>query len=445
MTRTNAGLAGLLLSLYCAVPADAHNPMDPVHHHDRAGSTIGHHHSHGEPADSLEDEHIRKMREVLQNNSPSEFHMPGTSRFAFAGRDNKFYLSIGGYAKATVSYDFGTPLDNPNEFVVSSIPTIKDPANSGLIQFSAMQSHLCLNFVAMPGNDNQVGLFIGTNFLDNYTPTLQFAYLKYRGLKAGYDYSIFSDPAAGPPTIDYEGPVALSAITTTMVSYTASFGRNKEWSAGGGAEVPLYSVTAGDAAGSCTQKVPDIPGFIQYSWDQGSSWVRFSAILRNMLYRDELLAKNINKAGWGIQLSGSASVGPNLTAYYQATYGNGIASHMQDLEDGGLDMVPDAAHEGKMKAVPAWGAYLGLEYKFSEKVYSSVTYSQLRTYAKDYQGGDTSWTDQYRYGQYAVANVFWQVTPVLQTGIEYIYGRRMDYSGAQGHDNRLQCMMQLNF
>lgn len=394
--------------------------------------------------DSLAKMADAKMHEVLDANAPEEMRMPGVGRFAFAGRDDKFYISIGGYAKATASFDFGNPVDNANEFVTADIPTVKSPGNGGLIQFSAMQTHLCLNFVALPSTDNQIGFFIGTNFLDNYSPTLQFAYLKYRGLKAGYDYSIFSDPAAGPPTIDYEGPNAFTAIPTTLVQYSAKFGAGKRFTVGGGAEVPMYSVTPGDGAGKVSQRVPDIPVFLRYSWAPGA-WVRVSGILRNMEYRDELLAKNYNKVGWGVQLSGSAPVGPNLTAYWQAVGGEGIASHIQDLNDGGMDMTPDPGHPGKLKAVPAWGAYLGLQYTFSPKVYASTTYSHVRTYAKKYAGGETSWGSQYRYAQYAVANVFWQVTPVFQTGLEYIYGRRVDYSGAQGHDNRIQCSFQVNF
>ncbi len=51
----------------------------------------------------------------------------------------------------------------------------------------------------------------------------------------------------------------------------------------------------------------------------------------------------------------------------------------------------------------------------------------------------------YSYGQYAVGNVMWQITPMLQCGLEYIYGRRVNMDGAQAHDNRLQTMLQVSF
>lgn len=398
--------------------------------------------SHNKTEDKVQtqEEH---MREVLKENAPDE-KMPGTSEFAFAGRNNKFYLSIGGYAKATVSYDFGNTLNNSNEFITADIPADPRPGNGGLVQFSAMQTHLCLNFVALPETNNKIGVFIGTNFLDNYTPTLQYAYARWRGLKVGYDYTNFLDLNAAPPTIDYEGPNAMSTIPLAMIAYDAKFGKHKEWQVGGALQMPQYSVTTGRGTETVTQRIPDIPVYLQYAWGGGASTLRLSGILRNMQYRDDILGKNFNKVGWGVQLSGSATINPFLTAYYQALYGDGIASYMQDLNGGGMDMTPSAT-PGKMDAVKAWGAFVGLQYNFSKKVYATTTYSHVRTYADRYKGGATKWGDQYRYAQYAVANLFYQINSHLQTGIEYIYGRRVNYDGSQGHDNRIQAMFQVNF
>lgn len=381
-----------------------------------------------------------KMQKTLEENAPSGL---GQSRFAFAGKNDKFYMALCGYAKVTASYDFGSPLDNPNEFITSEINVNPEPGNGGEVQFSAMQTFLGLNFVALPESEDKIGVFVGANFLKDYMPVLQHAYIKWRGLEAGYDYSLFSDTGCSPATIDYEGPNAYTAIPTSLVSYTVRFGRNKEWTVAAGVEKPLYSVTAGEGAGTVKQRVPDIPAYIKYSWDGDNSWVRLSGILRNMQYRDEILQKNYNKVGWGVQLSGTASLSNFITAYWQGVYGQGIASHIQDLCGMNMDMVPTG--DGKMRCVSAWGAFVGLQYNFSEKVFATTAYSHVRTYADPYKGGEISYGDQYRYAQYATANVFWQVTPVIQTGLEYIYGRRVDYSGAQGHDNRIQACVQVNF
>lgn len=428
-------LITLLLLSSCVGGASAQGLTHPMHHAHGAG------HSYLTSRDSL-------ANEALRHNAPPEFDVPGKRHLGIHTNDDKFHLTIGGYAKVTAGMDFGSPIDNPNEFVVSAIPMNTAPGNGAALNLSAMQSQIYFNFVALPGDINEIGVFLGANFLSDYAPVLQFAYLKYRGFEAGYDYSLFSDPGAGVPTIDYEGPNAFTAITTVVAGYSRRFGKKGRWEVGGGIESPAYSVTSGGRAYSVTQRVPDIPVWGKYAWNDGNSLLRLSAVVRNLIYRDEVLRENTDKIGWGIQLSGKSAVVPNLTAYWQGVYGYGIASKMQDLSGMGLDLVPSQDDPGCMRAVKAWGGYVGMQYDFSPSVYCSMTYSQIRTYADRYNNvaqGGTPWSEQYRYGQYAVANLFWNITPVLQTGIEYIYGRRVNYDGLQAHDNRLQCMLQLDF
>lgn len=385
---------------------------------------------------------IAVYRHLLEN-APAEFgsHVP---KFAVIGRDKSFYLGVGGNVKLTVSYDFGNVLDNPNEFFTSSIPNYREPGNEGLTQFSAQQTCLFVNFVGLPDSPNKISAFIDFNLLgNNYAPALQYAYIKYRGLTAGYDKTLFSDPASTPPTIDYEGPNASSAIGNVVVDYSFSFGKIKQFKTGIGLEMPVASGTSSAQAYMVNQRVPDIPAFIQWSWDDQTSWLRLSAIMRNMLYHDRAADKNIDKMGWGVQLSGSASVVPGLTAYYQALYGKGIASYIQDMTDTGMDLIPSATNPAVLNTVKSWAAYGGLQYNITPSVMVSASYSHVRNYARGCKAPSAD--DQYRYAQYATGNIFWNITPILQAGAEYIYGRRVNLDGSQAHDSRLQASLQLSF
>ncbi|MDE6295270.1 MAG: porin [Muribaculaceae bacterium] len=380
-----------------------------------------------------------KVIEAFKLNSPAAYNVTDAPRFAIVGKNNLFYLGIGATIKGTLGFDFGDPIDNPNEFVTSDINMNPVPGNGGKVNISAQQSNVYLNMVALPDNPNKIGLYVSMNLLgNNYTPALQYAYLKYRGFTVGYDYSLFADMAAGVPTIDYEGPNAMTSIPNAVIDYRHSF--NKHWSIGAGLEMPIASYTVGHNTAVVNQRVPDVPFYAQYSWGN-NSWVRMSGIVRNMIYRDLATNSNRDKVGWGVKVSGSAEIIPNLRAYYQGAFGNGITSYFQDLEGCGLDMTPDADAVGRLNAVMAWGAYAGLQYNFSPKVYCSATYSHLRNYAKKYSG---DWPEQYRYGQYAVGNVFYNINSVLTWGIEYVWGRRVDMNGLSHHDNRIQTMLQLS-
>lgn len=383
--------------------------------------------------------------ETFAGNAPASYHISGAPRFAIVGKDRKFYLGIGGTAKATLSYDWGDPIHNPFDFTTSAIPMSTRPGDGGLVQFSGATSGLFLNVVALPGNANQIGAYVSFNFTGNtdYAFNLQYAYLKYRGITAGYNYSLFSDMAAAPPSIDYEGPCGFTAIPNGVVDYELAFARH--WKFGVGLEKPIVSATTGDDNYVVSQRVPDIPAYIQYSWGGGSNWLRFSAILRNMLYRDVKAGRNRDQAGWGVKVSGSSALCAPVRAYWQAAYGKGMTSYFQDLYEGGLDMVPDADKPGRMSPVEAWGGYIGLQYTLSPTVFMTTTYSHVRNYAPRYSGGSTSWDSQYSYAQYALANIMWTIRPGIQCGLEYIYGRRVDMNGSSRHDNRIQTMLQFSF
>ncbi|MDE5774298.1 MAG: porin [Muribaculaceae bacterium] len=421
-TLSMACLASMLAP--CAIYAQNAHPS----HQDRPVSLL---------VNNLEDS--VKVIEAFKENSPAAFNVTDAPRFAIVGKNNMFYLGIGATIKGTLGFDFGDPIDNANEFVTSDINMNPVPGNGGKVNISAQQSNIYLNMVALPDNPNKIGAYISFNLLgNNYTPALQYAYLKYRGFTVGYDYSLFADMAAGVPTIDYEGPNAMTSIPNAVIDYRHSF--NKHWSIGAGLELPIASYTAGHNTSVVSQRVPDVPFYVQYAWGH-NSWVRMSGMVRNMIYRDLSSNTNRDKVGWGIKVSGSAEIVPNLRAYYQGAFGKGLTSYFQDLEGCGLDMTPDMDEPGRLNAVMAWGAYGGLQYNFSPKVYCSATYSHLRNYAKKYNG---DWPEQYRYGQYAVGNVFYNINSVLTWGVEYIWGRRVDMNGLSHHDNRIQTMLQLS-
>ena len=295
------------------------------------------------------------MHEALRQNMPQAYNVPGLPRFAIFGKEGKFYLGIGGQVKVTAGYDLGDVIDDPNCFTTSALPMNGAPGNGGKFQISAQQSSLFVNMVALPGTANQIGAYVSVNFMgENYAPSIVQAYLKYRGITAGYAFSLFSDMAAAPPTIDYEGPNAFTALPHTVLYYEKPFGRKKEWKAGVGVEQPANSFTLATKTLSVNQRVPDIPAYIQYSWNNGKGWLRFSAMLRNLYYRDLITARNVDRVGWGVKASGSTPIVGNLTAYYQAVYGKGISSYIQDLNGMGMDLMPSATDLGKLNPIKAW-------------------------------------------------------------------------------------------
>lgn len=364
--------------------------------------------------------------------------------FAIFGKEGSFYLGIGGTVKVTAGEDWGDPLSNPNSFITSEL-TQAAPGDNTKFNLSAQQSSLFVNFVGLPDSKNKISAFVGINFLNNYVPVLQNAYVKWRGLKAGYDYTAFSDNGALPPSIDYEGPNAATSVSVPTVSYTYTFGKKKEWMVSGGIELPQYSITPGIDSKDVTQPIPDIPVSIRYGWNKGNDWVKLSGVLRNLYYRNEAADKNVDVVGYGVELSGTAQLFPRMRGFWTGVYGRGIASYIQDLSGVGLDLTPTTTKT--LGAARTWGAFGGFQYDFTKNVYASLTYSHVRNYADEWarRASSEPYGGMYKYAQYALANVFWKVTPIVTTGVEYIYGRRVDNNGGQTHCNRLQTMIQVSF
>lgn len=421
----------IALSLIVLILPSIAHPADP----EKKILTVG----HSEDIDST------TLYGILHHNAPEDFRESGVPAVAVVGKGGKFILGLGGYVKAIVGMDIGHPIPSADEFITSQIPMEDMDGDGSRFNLSAKQTHLFINFVALPGTGNEIGAFVSANLLDDYLPTLQYAYLKYKGLKAGYDNSLFSDPACGAPAVDYEGPCSNTASPVGGISYNWEPNPHGRWAFGVGVELPQTSFTTIEGrTKKVYQRFPDIPLAGRFSWADGDSWVRTSVILRTLTYRNIMEEQNHNRFAYGFQLSGAVKFLDCLTLFYQGVWGKGIGSMIQDTVDEGLDLTP-ADGGSALNPVMVWGGFVSLQYDISSRFSASATYSHLRTYASRFEGGSTEWADLYKYAQYVSANAFCTVTSFFNIGIEYIWGRRNNYSGLHCADNRIQAAFQLTF
>lgn len=378
---------------------------------------------------------------VLEENAPKYFNAPGMPRFSVIGKDQEFYLGIGGYIRGSVSYDIGNPIESPIYFITSAIPMVKQPGNNNLFQMSAASSNLFFNFVALPQTKDKVGAYIDFGFgegMNSYGFSLKAAYLTYRNWIVGYNTSLFTDGAAAAQTIDQQGPNAMTFLFNTVIDYQIAL--NKHWKLGVGVEYPSVNATYGTYGRAVNQRVPDIPFYIQYSWKEGTGWLRFSGLLRTMTYYNYASGKRGNEEGIGFKLSGASPFG-KFTLFSQSVYGRGIASYVQDLQGLGMDMVP--VESGSLKGVDVVGAYIGLQYMISNKLSTSATFSEVKCfYPEDVVETNGS---AYKRATYFVTNLIYRISPVLSTGVEYLWGSRKNQDDTFRQDNRMQMSLRVNF
>lgn len=388
---------------------------------------------HNENADP---EHVEKS---LKENAPKAPNDNGLPRFALVGKNKEFYLGIGGQFLGEGVFTWGDAMPSATLFTPSTL-TPATPGNGSNTQFGWQTSSIYMNFVAMPGTENQLGIFFKANFMGNNNAfNCYHFYAKYRGLTAGYTNSVFTDAAAEPMTIDFEGPNGYPYMTLFTAYWEQKF--TKHLSGAIGIDAPSASMTTGTSTSTVNQRIPAVPLYLQYAWNDGGSHIRLSGLIRPMQYRNLTEGANKTEIGGGVQLSGMTGIAGGLSANFNAAYGRGIGSYLQDDNGLGLDAVA-TTNPGKIETVKTLGLTGGLSYAFSPKVSTNLTYSHLVNWLPE---GAAVPDSKYRYGDYVAANIIWSINKFVSAGIEYDYGHRKDFSGEGLHANRLQCQFAVTF
>ena len=369
------------------------------------------------------------------------FQDPRAPRFLFMDRKGKVALGIGGYVKGTMSVDMGGISDNL-DFVTADIPVPKQADMQNQFQMDASTSRLFLKLVGRNTAVGNFSVYVESDFRGKdghqYDLRLRQAYIRLGNLLFGRTRSTFADGAAGPPTIDFEGPSGSVSKKNTMIQYKQQIDKNWSWAASIESPSESYTVVKNESK-SIKQRIPDIPAYLQYEWNDGQSHIRLSGLFRALSYRNLVKAENEYAIGWADQLSGMIAFSHRITFYYQAAYGKGYADYLNDLGGSGYDLIPDG-DGGKLKAPYALGIVGGLQYNFCKNYFVSASYSQCRLYDQASLSNSA-----YKYGQYVVANAFYTPFSNCQVGIEFLYGNRHNHNGESGNAHRLNAMIQYNF
>lgn len=374
------------------------------------------------------------------------FSDPKAPRFLLYDQKRDVAFGVGGSLAIRGMYDFGgSPTSGTTGFIPYTIPV---PGNNLTRNRFAMSASNTSLFFKILGNNAKIGQFqayIGGNFTGaNNAFILQDAYVKFLGLTIGRTWSTFNDLAVVPPTVDAQGPNGAAEMRTEQIRFSSNLTKNLSF--GIAAELQQTTGRFGEPIHDLemSQRIPDIPAYLQYGFGANqASHVRIAGVLRNMNYKNELKDKTEYATGYGVQLSSKINVCPFLTLYGQMTYGEGIAQYINDLSGNGLSLVAYNDNDGKMKAVEAMGWFAHAQFNITKNLYATVGYSQAKVF--DNKEKLALSENAYRYGQYAVGNVFYNLTSDLQVGVEYIYGNRVDISGEKAGANRFDALVQFNF
>lgn len=367
---------------------------------------------------------------------------PQAPYFLLMSRDSKIAMGVGGKVQGNLSYDFDGTIDG-SDFLPYKIPVPRDPANSTRFQAGLTQSSLLFTVFGRSKFGHYIVNIEGEFNGPGNSMELHKAYATIGHITLGKAKSTFTDPAALPFTVETEGPAGASFASAILLRYNYTF--SKKYTVGASLEAPDNSyLTIDGVTASTSDCAPNFAAFFQYG--STSKHLRVAAMVKNMRYRNLLEQKNHHAAGYGVALTGTGEVYPGVRLYGGLNYGKGIGSALNNLSCGNNDMLSysSAAGDkyGKMYAPETLGWFAAVQYNFTPSVFSTVVFSQDRLYTKantQYSG------NEYRYGLYAVANVFWNITPRVQLGGEFDWGRRVDMNDEGSNAHRFSLVGSFSF
>lgn len=403
-----------------------------------------------------------EVAKILNETRPHESKAIPTPKFSLTSGNNTFVMTIGGQINVITGGDIGNNLYKQSgagiSFVTSAIPVPAVKGQKGDFYICPLDGAIDMQVVGFAGTPNEISGYVkvGTNGV-NTSVVLQRAYVTWRGFTGGMKLTLFQDDyACQPPTIDPEGPSGCVSNVAYELSYKSKSYNGFRFAVG--LDVPTFYSSNGYYRGqdfpkldnkqvsttTYDQIVPDVPAWLEYSW---STWnrIRLSGIYRNFRYKDNLNDKGRNETGWAVMLSGNVQPASKWILYYQAAYGKGIGSYLQDIAGHPYSFTPSDSDPGKMTANPMLGANIGVTFNATSKLQFNAMFSESRIWGvKNYANAGTE-ANNYKYALYGAVNCFYQVNPFVQLGVEYLYGRRQTWNIGGATDNRLQAQVSLSF
>lgn len=383
-----------------------------------------------------EENDLHNFYTMMKEAFPLAFNDPTSPRFIFFDTDKRFIFGIGGYIQVTGIYDFNG-VESYDNFITSTIAP-DDHQKGSSYGISVGQSRLFLKLLG----DTKLGRVVSYIELEfdgpNNSPVLNQAFIQMKGFTLGQTWSTFCDITAVPTTIDQEGPSSAAAVRQPQIRYTYPVDSCWQLSLALEYAVPDYTNQPDHYTATIRQRIPDIPVAIRYT-SPNKSHLQAAAILRNLYYKNNFTDKDKRVTGWGANLSGNVKIARNTRFLFQGIYGKGLANYIQDISSLGYDLVPKTTN-GYLKASDMWGVFAAFQQNWTPKLYSSLMYS----YARMENIGALPATN-YKYAQYAAANLLWNFTEYGSAGVEYLFGRRNNFDKTYGNASRINLMVKYSF
>ncbi|MDF1746682.1 MAG: DcaP family trimeric outer membrane transporter [Gimesia sp.] len=329
-------------------------------------------------------------------------------------------MKFGGFVKADFIYDFN-PIDSTDSFITTSIPVGAPPRTNS--RFHARQSRLSFD-TRWLSQDHVIKIFVeGDFFSEGDHFRLRHAYGEVGSLLVGQTWTTFTDVAAAPATLDFEGSVSNVNRRQAQARWTNTIFHDDLSLALAVEDTQFIIEPPFGITGDARSPSPDFVGHLRLERERGRFQV---ASLYRIVGFQPTGEAVITKSAWGLNFTGVYLLSDNTKAYSQILFGKGIGSY-RDLPDA----APIAADRSGL--LPLFGWMVGVTHNWNESLSSNFTYAENRL-------GSTAFQDptDVEKTTYLAANLIYSPLERVRVGIEYLYGIRENVNGATGAAHRIQ-------
>ncbi|WP_298914981.1 porin [uncultured Algimonas sp.] len=307
------------------------------------------------------------------------------------------------------------------DFYIPSVTPVGAGDGTTVTDLTAQASRL--SFSAERGTDEDRALgFIEMDFLgslqgnervsNSYALRLRRAFLDYKGLRVGQDWTTFQNTSAIPESASFlvlsDG---MSFIRQPMIRYTTgNFQLALE--SGNATLTPAMGLGRIEADGNL---IPDV--IARYDWAGDFGNISLSGIGRQL--RLETGALDESTFGFGLSASGRIKIGARDDIRFNAVAGEGMGRYV------GLNAINSAALDpatGELEAIPSYGGLVAWRHPMGETTRFNLGYSALFADNPDFLTTLNPATTQSVQSAYAA--LLWDIAPKVTVGVEGLWGIR---------------------
>jgi len=329
-------------------------------------------------------------------------------------------MKIGGFVKTDFIYDFD-PIDSTDSFITTSIPVGAPPRTNS--RFHARQTRLSFD-TRWASDERTIRIYTeGDFFGDSNQFRLRHAYGEVASLLVGQTWTTFTDVAAAPATLDFEGSVSSVNKRRAQARWTQSILQEDLTLALAVEDTQFIIETPSALTGEPRSPSPDFVSHLRLT----KPWGQFQVAGVYRIVGGQPTGGDVGtRNAWGFNFTGVMPVTKRSKAYSQIVFGEGIGS---------FRVLPDATPNSltTVDLLPVFGWMVGYTQDWNDDLSSNFTYGENSLNNTAFQD-----PDDVRRTTYLAANLIWKPLKRVKVGVEYLYGLRENVDRASASAHRIQ-------